>query len=41
MIKIGQSLGAINLLNQDGQSQSLNSKKQKIIFCYPKANTPG
>ena len=41
MIKIGQSLGEINLLNQDGQSQSLNSKKQKIIFCYPKANTPG
>jgi|TARA_B100000686_G_C16790166_1_gene978100 peroxiredoxin len=41
MIKIGQSLGEINLLNQDGASQSLNGKKRKIIFCYPKANTPG
>ena len=41
MIKIGQSLGEINLLNQDGESQSLNGKKRKIIFCYPKANTPG
>ncbi|MFL3051355.1 MAG: hypothetical protein ACJZ02_06680 [Candidatus Neomarinimicrobiota bacterium] len=41
MIKIGQSLGEINLLNQEGENESLNSKKRKIIFCYPKANTPG
>jgi len=41
MIDVGESVGEIILLDNEGKQKSLNTSRRKVIFCYPKASTPG
>ena len=41
MIDIGEPLGEIILQDHEGNQNSLNTSRRKVIFCYPKASTPG
>ena len=41
MIDIGEPIGEIILQDHEGNQNSLNTSRRKVIFCYPKANTPG
>ncbi len=42
-IRVGDTIDAITLLDQDGNSQTLSSYKghKVVIYFYPKDNTPG
>ena len=41
MIDVGEQVGGIILQDQNGTQKSLNTSRRKVIFCYPKASTPG
>ena len=41
MIDIGEPLGEIILQAHEGNQNSVNTSRRKVIFCYPKASTPG
>ena len=41
MIDVGKQVGGIILQDQNGTQNRLNSSRRKVIFCYPKASTPG
>ena len=41
MIDIGEPVGEIILQDHEGNQNSLNTSRRKVIFCYPKASTPG
>ena len=41
MIDIGEPLGEIILQDHEGNQNSLNTSRRKVIFCYPTASTPG
>ena len=41
MIDIGEPVGEIILKDHEGKQNSLNTSRRKVIFCYPKASTPG
>ncbi len=41
MIDIGEPVGEITLQDHEGKQNSLKTSRRKVIFCYPKASTPG
>ena len=41
MIKVGDQLSEVTFLDHKGNVESLNGNQGKVIFCYPKASTPG
>ena len=41
MIDVGEQVGEIILQDHNGTQNSLNTSRRKVIFCYPKASTPG
>tara|TARA_B000000460_G_scaffold220264_1_gene171731 strand:- start:33 stop:158 length:126 start_codon:yes stop_codon:yes gene_type:complete len=41
MIEVGEQVGEIILQDHNGTQNSLNTFRRKVIFCYPKASTPG
>ena len=41
MIDVGEQVGEIILQDHNGMENNLNTSRTKVIFCYPKASTPG
>ena len=41
MIEVGEQVGEIILQDHNGTENSLDTSRKKVIFCYPKASTPG
>jgi len=41
MIEVGGQVGEIILRDHNGTENNLNTSRRKVIFCYPKASTPG
>ena len=41
MIGVGEQVGEIILQDHNGMENNLNTSRTKVIFCYPKASTPG
>ena len=41
MIDVGELVGEITLQDHNGTQTTLNTPRRKVIFCYPKASTPG
>ena len=41
MIDVGEQVGEIILQDHSGTHNTLNTSRRKVIFCYPKASTPG
>jgi|LUMJ01.1.fsa_nt_gb peroxiredoxin len=41
MIKTGARLEELTLIDHNGNDAHLNSNRRKVLFCYPRASTPG
>ena len=41
MIEVGTYLGDVSFTDHNGNVECLSSSRPKVLFCYPKASTPG
>ncbi len=41
MIEVGAHLGKVTFSDHNGQLERLCGGGPKVVFCYPKASTPG
>ena len=41
MVELGERIETIILKDYNGQEIAVGGKKKKIVFFFPKANTPG
>ena len=41
MIEVGAYLGDVSFTDHNGNVEHLTGSRSKVIFCYPRANTPG
>ena len=41
MIEVGETVDDLTLLDHNGEHKSLETPRKKVIFCFPKASTPG
>lgn len=41
MIAAGETLGHVTLRDHNGEEITLDAPRWKVVFCFPKAGTPG